>query len=130
MNKFIKEQLLKCKVANIPDFNDTTTHIFIPKTVCCKTAEIPNNEKMKLNACYLVKLEDYIINPYPGFTLHDNWNKGIIPKYSCMKIFVKNKVGKMIQVDGIAFDVSNNQYIDYTWQGWLPEKSINIICEL
>ena len=57
-------------------------------------------------------------------------NKGIIPKYSCMKIFVKNKVGKMIQVDGIAFDVSNNQYIDYTWQGWLPEKSINIICEL
>nr|DAE18965.1 MAG TPA: hypothetical protein [Siphoviridae sp. ctiOl67] len=33
-------------------------------------------------------------------------------------------------MDGIAFDVSNNQYIDYTWQGWLPEKSINIICEL
>ena len=61
MNKFIKEQLLKCKVANIPDFNDSTVHIFIPKTVCCKTAEVPNNEKMKLNACYLVKLEDYII---------------------------------------------------------------------
>ena len=96
MNKFIKEQLLKCKVANIPDFNDNTTHIYITKKVCCKTAEVNNKEKMKLNACYLVKLEDYIINPYPGFTLHDNWNKGIIPKYSCMKIFVKNKVGKMI----------------------------------
>lgn len=96
MNKFIKEQLLKCKVANIPDFNDNTTQIFIPKVTCCKTAEILNNEKLKLNTCYLVKLEDYITNPYPGFNLHDNWNKGIIPKYSCMKIFVKNKLGKMI----------------------------------
>ena len=96
MNKFIKEQLLKCKVANIPDFNNSTTQIFIPKAVCCKAAEIIDNEKLKLNTCYLVKLEDYIINPYPGFTLHDNWNKGVIPKYSCMKIFVKNRVGKMI----------------------------------
>ena len=32
MNKVIKEQLTKCKIANIPSFDDNTTELFIEKT--------------------------------------------------------------------------------------------------
>ena len=31
MNPLIKKQLENCKVANIPEFDDNTTHITIPK---------------------------------------------------------------------------------------------------
>lgn len=123
MNKFIKEELLKCKSVEIPTFTDDTLQIIIPR----RSEQILDAEKFELNQCYLVHLEEYIIKPYPGFTLHDNWNKGVVPKYQDMKIYVNKKIGKMIFVDAIAYDATNGTDINYSWSGWLPEGSINII---
>ena len=115
MNKFIKEQLKKCKIAQIPDFTDKTTELLIP----C------NNQLSKVDfECggeYNIRVEDYIIHPYPGFTLHDNWNQGIIPTDNLMHVLVTKDMGKMIQVQAVG--LNDNK----AWRGWLPKKSCKIL---
>lgn len=112
MNKFIKEQLNKCKVADIPEFNDSTTTLLI------KQKTKPNfNES---GEC-IIEVEDYIIHPYPGFTLHDNWNSGIVPTDKQMKVIIVQDMGKMIKVKGVG--INDNK----AWGGWLPKKSCKIL---
>ena len=115
MNKFIKEQLHKCKVANIPEFGDDTVELVIPsmynKTKC----------EFELGGEYNIEVEDYIIHPYSGFTLHDNWNKGIIPTDKQMHITITKDMGKMMLVQAVGINDLK------AWGGWLPKKSCNII---
>ena len=116
MNKFIKEQLLKCKVANIPEFDENTVEIFIEKNDN-KLTSIDFKQGFEFD----IEVEDYIIHPYQGFTLHDNWNKGIIPTDKQMHILVTNDMGKMMCVKAIG--LNDNK----AWGGWLPKKSCKII---
>ena len=124
MNKYVKEQLSKVKVAELPPYDDTTVSMFIPKIACGGGSGVLRDH------CYLIQVEPYIINPPEGFTLHDNWNSGIVPKHQFMKAVVCQVMGKMIKVDALGFDYENNRDIDYMWTGWLPTKSIKIIKEL
>ena len=80
---------------------------------------------------YIIELESYIINPPPNFTLHTNWNNGVVPKERVMQCVVEKIMGKMVFVNGIGYDRENLSYIDGTeWKGWLPEKSISVIMRL
>ena len=119
MDKIIKEQLNKCKVANIPFFDDNTTEIFIQKG-----GRVIIKEDLVLNHRYKIEVEDYIIKPYEGFTLHDNWNNGIVPKDKVMNCKIIQIMGKMIKVEAVGVDTNNS------WSGWLPRKSIHIIEEI
>jgi len=119
LNKIILEELKKCKVAKLPFFDDSTTEIFIQKG---GSAIIKDD--LVLNHYYRIEVEDYIIKPYDGFTLHDNWNNGIIPKDKIMNCEITQIIGKMVKVEAVGVD-SNN-----TWSGWLPRKSIHIIEEI
>lgn len=120
MNEIIKEQLNNCKVAKVPSFDDGTTTISIPIGV----REIEHEIDLAIDACYLIKVDDYIIKPYKGFTLHDNWNNGVIPTDIEMKVAITNIMGKMIRVDAVG----NNDGLP--WSGWLPKKSIKIISRI
>ncbi len=112
MNKFIREQLNKCKVAEIPIFDESTVLLTIPRRgVQNPTLELYAGQEFD------VEVEDYIIHPYPGFTLHDNWNKGIIPTDKQMRISVLQEMGKMIRIKGIGINDKKE------WEGWLPKKS-------
>ena len=115
MNKFIKEQLNKCRIAKIPSFDDDTVEIFVNK--------LYNNKKLEfeLNHEYDIEVEDYIIHPYSGFTLHDNWNNGIIPTDKNMHILITKDIGKMICVQAIGLNDKK------AWGGWLPKKSCKIV---
>lgn len=124
MNNIIKDQLNKCKVAEIPLFDEHTTKLHIE----CKK-EIYANELTK-NRYYLIKLANYILNPPPNFNLHINMNNNIIPKCSCMKCEVLDRMGKLIKVYGVGFDLENNIDLNDVWEGWLPEASITVIKEL
>lgn len=130
MNSFIKEQLNKCAVAHIPEFTDATVHLIIPKVSISNQEHIDNTADFVVNKCYLIQVADYIIHPYQGFTLHDNWNNGVVPQYACMKIQILKNVNKMIFVDGVGFDTTTNTYINYYWSGWLPKKAVTIIKNL
>ena len=115
MNKFIKEQLNKCKIANIPEFDDDTTELLI------QGANKSNKVDFELGLEYNIEVEDYIIHPYPGFTLHDNWNKGIVPTDKQMHVLITKDMGKMICVQAIG--LNDNK----VWGGWLPKKSCKIL---
>lgn len=114
MNKIIKEQLEKLTNVVLPSYDDNTTEIIIPKQ---DVEEID----FELNKYYHIELEDYIIHPFEGFNLHQNWNHNIIPKDKRMNVEVIQLMGKMIKITGVGENSLN------TWEGWVPKKSIKIL---
>lgn len=119
MDKIIKEQLNKCKVANIPFFDDNTTEIIIQRG---DNAIIKDD--LILNHYYKIEVEDYIIKPYDGFNLASNWNNGVVPKDKVMNCEITQIMGKMIRVEAVGVNTNNS------WSGWLPRKSIHILEEI
>ena len=124
MNKVVKQQLTSCKVADIPAFDDTTTRIFIPK----KSSRDIN--AYHLHKFYRVELADYIINPPADFTLAANWNKGTNPPSKYMNVEIINIQGKMIQISGVSYDPANPAAFPKHWEGWVPQKGIQILQQL
>lgn len=124
MNKIIEDQLNKLKVCKVPPYDYTTMELHISRQTPVKECLLEENH------CYLLKLENYIINPPANFTLHTNWNKGIIPKHECVKAVVSKIMGKMIFINSVGYDLKNNLDTDDVWDGWVPYKSIKVIKEL
>ena len=85
---------------------------------------------INVGKCYLIELENYIINPPETFTLHINWNNNIIPKDKYMKVEIVGIMGKMVKVNGVGYDFVNKLDLNTMWEGWLPRKAITIIKEL
>ena len=124
MNPIIKNELNKVKSVVLPDWDEDTTYMIIPR----KTG--PMQIGLIENKCYLIRVEDYIIHPFEGFTLHDNWNNGIAPTHHCMKCEIIRKMGKMVKINGVGYDFKNKVDTNDLWVGWLPEKSIKVLEEL
>lgn len=114
MNKFILKQLNKIKQVDLPQYDESTTVLFIPKSSTTLNNIIVGN-------VYKVQLEDYILHPYDGFTLHENWNNNILPTDNIMNVEITESLGKMIKINGIG--VHDNK----VWAGWLPKSSMKII---
>lgn len=121
INPLIKEQLSKVRRVAIPAIDDDTQVI----TLMRSENGLPTS--LEVDHCYLIKVEDYILNPPEGFTLHTNWNKGLIPKHKVMKVDVCQIMGKMIKVNSIGYDLKNQVDTKDLWEGWLPQKAITII---
>lgn len=121
LNKIVEDQLKKVKVADLPPYDECTLHLTIPKKVNGPTSDFV------VNNCYLIQLEDYLVHPYEGFTLHDNWNKGIPPKHNFLKVCVLQVMGKMIKLNTVGYDYVNKQDTNDVWEGWLPRKGIKIL---
>lgn len=111
MNKLIKEQLDKLKDL-LPEYDDDTLELFIPKA--SGIAEFSVGDTL------CIKIADYVLNPYEGFTLQDNWNNGTVPPDHIMYVQIIKITGSMIRVSGRG---ENKQF----WEGWLPKKSITIL---
>ena len=121
MNRVVEEQLNKVQVAKLPPYDENTLRLIIPKVDGIVNTDLVENK------CYLIQVEDYIVNPYDGFTLHDNWNKGIPPKHLFLKVEIIQIMGKMVKVNSIGYDFANKCDIPDSWEGWLPRKAIKII---
>lgn len=115
MNKFIKQQLKKCRVV-LPEWDDSTTHLLIECTTNHPAQETLNTDKE-----YLIEIKDYILHEPPNFTLSSNWNAGTVPPEHSMKIKYINVMGKMVQVQGVGTTTN------ISWTGWLPQKSFEVI---
>lgn len=124
MNNIISKQLKKCKVAQVPEFDENTTHLVIPKL-----SEI-SNKNFVVSHYYVIELEDYIIHPPENFTLHQNWNGNVIPTSKYYKCECLSVMGKMVKIEGVGFDFENQIDLNTSWCGWVPMKSIKIIKEL
>jgi hypothetical protein len=121
MNPLIKTQLEKIKTVKLPSFDENTTEMII--TADSKIEELFLEE----DKCYLISVEDYILYPPDGFTLHTNWNNGKVPTHKFMKIDVSKIMGKMVKVNAIGYDMKSHTDTMDLWDGWLPMKSITIL---
>lgn len=122
MNKLIKEQLLKCKVANIPKFDDSTTKLVIDK-------KVPEPEP-QVNHYYIIEIEDYVINEPAGFTLSSNWNRGTKPTYKYYRVQITQAMGKMFKILGMGYDYENDCDFPQPWSGWIPRAGFHIKKEI
>lgn len=115
MNKFVKQQLAKCRVV-LPPYDDNTTHMVIPfKTNTIPTQTINTSDK------FTIEIKDYIINEPSNFTLSSNWNGGTRPPEHNMIVRYVETRGKMVLVEGTG--INTNIY----WKGWLPQKGFDVI---
>lgn len=110
MNKFVKEQLNKCRT-QLPEWDDDTTEMIISNS-----HNIVNNSG-NLHIC----IENYIISEPPSFTLSDTWNGGTTPPENHMIVKLVNKNGKMYKVSGVGMNTN------IEWTGWLPEKGFKVL---
>lgn len=117
MRARIKEQLDKCQV-NLPVYDINTTHLIIPKQGTFKASG-----DIVAGGVYVIRVEDYIIKPYDGFTLHQQWNNNVVPTDNMMRVKVLQIMGKMVKVNSVG--INNGSY----WTGWLPRKSFKIMEE-
>ena len=121
MNPLIKEQLKKINRVKVPSFDENT------QTITLLKSDIQSTDSLQEDRCYLISVEDYILNPPEGFTLHSNWNNNIVPKHKFMKIDVSKIMGKMVKVNSVGYDMKHQVDSTDVWSGWLPRKSITII---
>lgn len=126
MNNIIKKELAKCKNI-LPEYDENTTYIFIPR----QSTEIKKEIVLQRDFYYIIRLAKYILYPPENFTLDSNWNHGIHPKSEYMIVTPIKFVGKMIQFDGCGYDYYNNKNLDDVYNGlWLPQGGIEVIEEI
>ena len=124
MNPIIDKQLKKCKVAIIPEYNESTKTLHIPRII-----DLPELS-YTIGHYYIIELENYIIHPPENFSLHQNWNNNNIPKSKYYKCECLQLMGKMIKINGVGFDWDNQLDLNDLWTGWLPMKSVKILKEI
>lgn len=118
MNRIIEEQLKKCQVADLSDFDSVTGTYHIKRF---------KQVKLEVDSCYLIRLDKQLLNKETSQVLSSNWNKGTVPPCEYMKIDVSKSMGKMICVNGIGYDYEKKQDLNIIWSGWLPLQSIEVI---
>jgi len=126
MNELIKQQLDKVKLAKLPEYDDLTTSMFIPRGQ--RLVSVSSNN-LQVGNIVVIKLENYIVNPPEGFTLADNWNSGISPKSFYLKGRIQQIIGKMVNFEANGFNINTGNVIDseYYSQLWLPIKGFKIL---
>lgn len=118
MNKIIEEQLKKVHFADLSDYNPLDNSYRIPKIT---------QIKLVVNSCYLIRLNERLLNRETSQVLSSNWNKGTVPPCKCMKVDICRIMGKFINVNGLGYDENGKKDLDVVWSGWLPIQDIEVV---
>jgi hypothetical protein len=117
MSRTLDKELAKVAVADLSNYNEATRTYIIPKFVA---------KKLENGKVYLLKLDSSLLSIIDN-VVAINWNRGSIPQDSCYKAQVIKTIGKMVYIDGLAFDETNNVDLNRTWSGWLPLQQIKML---
>ena len=121
MNPQIKKELEKVTATDL-QFDNNTTSIFIPKTTSW------NLTSLKVNKCYVIELDDSLLNPSTNSSLAANWNGGKIPEYKHYMIELSSVMNKMIKVIGVG--IVNGVPQGKQFIGWLPFEQVKVLKEV
>ena len=121
MNKFIKKELKKCKVANIPDFDDSTTQIVIP----CEN--LYNGISIEQDKYYIIDVDYKKLTS----TVMINWNRGLTLKSTTLICRYKKALSNMRCFDACGYDLINRKALPDVYYGlWLPKDSFKVVREV
>ena len=124
MRKFIYDQLMKCRVARLPNFDMSTTHLKIEKL------GTKGGNALSVGHYYLIKLDDVLLSKDRSFVLHQNWNNNVFPQSNAYKCECVKIMGGMVKIEGSGFDLETNEDKSDSWSGWLPMSNVEIIREI
>lgn len=114
MNEQIKKQLEKVKSVKI-EFNDSTTHIFIPKVnMLLPSMMVPGK-------VYHIHVKDFITHPTSNSTLASNWNGGKVPTASEYYAEFISSMANMYKFNCTAVGDPSNDFF-----GFLPDTGFDI----
>lgn len=116
INKLILEQLNKSHV-NYGEY-DAIHHSFT----------IKKQEKIELqtSTIYVAKLDDSLLNANSNSTLVSNWNAGKFPTKPYLRFVISKKLGQMVYVLGVYYDINTKTDLDEEFEGWLPVAQLEI----
>ena len=114
MNKFTYKELEKINHLISTGWDDNTTHIIIRRDSDIISSLSNTDDR------FTIKVENYIINQPPNFSLSENWNRGTVPPEEVLEVKILQVMGKMTKVDAIG------KCTRIPWEGWLPNKSFKI----
>lgn len=112
MNKIIKEQLQKVKVAKVPEFDDSTTQMLIPRHKDMVYEE---------GKYYILALDDYICSQNSSVFI--NWNNRVAPPKDIIGM-VEKKTSNMILFGGCAFNTITQKRTEQQYRVWIPIANI------
>ena len=118
MNEQIKKQLQKVKTVNI-SFDDSTTHIFIPKVDKIEPTAMIQGK------IYEINIKDHIIKPTSNATLASNWNGGKSPTVNNYYAEFVSSMSNMYKFNCTAVGDPSNDFF-----GWLPSDGFEIVKEV
>lgn len=112
----------KVTEADLSNFDTATNTFTIKKKTTIKIEE---------NSYYLIELKDSLLNSNElAYTLNNNLNNGNPPKHKYYKVVVNSSLGKIIKVDGRAYDYATKTDLNIFWSGYLLVSEINILEKL
>ena len=125
MNKRVFDELSKCKVCNLPYYDENTTSMIIPLyNNDCVSVELVRNHY------YIIKVSDMVLNPPENDTIRTNWNKGRMIHSKYLLVTPTKVVGKMMQFDGCGWDMSKNIALDDCYSDmWVSKEGISVVRE-
>jgi len=121
LDKIIKQQLDSLEVAEVSVYNEDK-HRYLFRKV---------GHSIEIGRNYIIRLDKNLTNKEQSSVIANNWNHGLVPTYTLMKIIIKDKMGSMYLVHG---DYLNEDYslVDDCafWEGWLPIEQIEVLEEV
>ena len=116
-SKSVELQLKQVIYADLSNYDEAAKVFNIPKY---------SKPKYDIGKMYVIKIPTYILNN-PNSVIATNWNNGTCPKSEYLKIYVSKMIGKMLYVDSVGYDVSQQKDTSCTWSGFLPVEEITQI---
>lgn len=121
MNPFIKKELEKVR-ADLPEYNENTTHIVIPQKIIGNSFNFITGKK------YRIKVDNFILNK--DSILTSNWNNGLVINDEYMDIVVNKSNSTMVLCNAYGFDNTNNHINSNIYNNvWLPKQNIVVLGE-
>lgn len=117
-NKTLEEQLHKIENADMRNYNKDTNTYLIPRKQDIKVVE---------DCCYLLRLKP---SAFSNSIIMTNWNSGRVPKETYYRAEINKKMSNMINIVGVAYDITEEKDLNSFWSGWLSLGDVEILKKL
>lgn len=119
MHTIIKKELKKVKVADLSNFKNNVYHIKKYESI-----------KMIEGKYYIIKIKESFFNNINNNVITTNWNNGSIPDCNYYEIDINKILNRMININGVGYDIVSNITNNKIWHGWIPIDQIEVIKQL
>ena len=120
MRDLIKKELAKVAFADLSHYDETTGVFNIPRYT---------KPQFEIGKMYLIQVANELVKNNSS-VIASNWNSGTSPQDSYLKVYVGKKMGVMIYVDSLVFNMATKQDTAIMWSGWLPVDKITQLAKI